>query len=263
MSDLSVLKNYLVELEEITNINGCYFIDVINNKVMESTIPFEIPEEILWEICTMKDTFQHFSKGIEHGDLQELILEGDKGYILVYSVTPNVILLATGTNDLNLPYVKLAMIDLLNRIRSKMEEFDFEPIKQQPMPVEPIESIYKNMETSEKVITSEFIKISENMEPPKDIETPKIMETSELSEKVTTPKIQPIKQEQKETIITDILEQEEINLEELVKTFVSEDNIDIHQTLLRIFNALKMKLNTMSKADLSNILDTLKDSILN
>ncbi|MEJ2280075.1 MAG: hypothetical protein P8Y70_20350, partial [Candidatus Lokiarchaeota archaeon] len=32
---------------------------------------------------------------------------------------------------------------------------------------------------------------------------------------------------------------------------------------LRIFNALKMKLNTMSKADLSNILDTLKDSILN
>ena len=86
----------LHEVEQVTSINGCFLLRAQDNAVIESTIPQKIHDDILWEIAVLRDTFQQFAQGIDHGVLNDITLEVDRGFIFVYNLPPHFILLAIG-----------------------------------------------------------------------------------------------------------------------------------------------------------------------
>ncbi len=111
----------LREIENVTSINGCFLLRARDNAIIESTIPLKINDDILWEIAVLRDTFQQFSSGINEGLLKTLTLEGDRGYIFIYNLPPNFILLAMGAKDLNLSIIQFAMLDIILRLQQKIE----------------------------------------------------------------------------------------------------------------------------------------------
>ncbi|MFW9877536.1 MAG: hypothetical protein ACFFG0_30990, partial [Candidatus Thorarchaeota archaeon] len=129
MTNMFNLYEMLHEIEDITDLNGSFFVNAENNTVIESTIHSQIPEKILWEIGVLRDTFQQFANEVNHGEITELMLEGDKGYVLLYNIPPHLILLTMASYDINLSYVKLAMIDILKRIRGKILKFGDEILR--------------------------------------------------------------------------------------------------------------------------------------
>ena len=122
------LKSELSEIENVTEVNGCFLLRAPENKIVESTIPLNINADILWEVCVLRDTFQQFSEGLEHGDLKEITLQGNKGFIFLRKLNREFILLAMAPNTVNLGYFKLAMIDIINRINQKINSLQDEEI---------------------------------------------------------------------------------------------------------------------------------------
>ncbi len=122
------LKSELSEIENVTEVNGCFLLRAPENKIVESTIPLNINADILWEVCVLRDTFQQFSEGLEHGDLKEITLQGDKGFIFLRKLNREFILLAMAPNTVNLGYFKLAMIDIIDRINQKIDSLQDEEI---------------------------------------------------------------------------------------------------------------------------------------
>lgn len=243
------LIDFLKEIEEITDINGCFFINVEDNFMIESTIPFKIPKEILWELCVLRNTFQQFSDGFNHGKLNELLIEGEKGYLLLYNIPPHLILLAMGSIDINLSYVKLAMIDILKNIREKVAEVGDEilkiPAKDLGMVGETIE-----MESSPLLPTLETLKPVriKTVTPSPTIST-SIKKESITSETITTT---PIISEASE----------DLNIVEMINSLKNKEGKEKHVALKKIFDTLKVEINSMTGVKFSELLNLLKDAIL-
>ncbi len=121
MQENVTVSEELHEIENVTNINGCFLLRARDNAIIDSTLPLKIPDEILWEIAVLRDTFQQFSSGIDHGSLKNITLEGERGYIFIYNLPPQFILLAMGSKDLNLSIIQFAMLDILQRLNQKIE----------------------------------------------------------------------------------------------------------------------------------------------
>ena len=123
------LKQELVEIEEITDINGCFLLRASSHVILESTIPIKIHDDILWEIGILRDTFQQFVEGIEHGNLGEIMLEGDKGFIFMYRLEGDFVLLALAPKTINIGYMRLAMIDIIPTLNRKIRDAGEESIQ--------------------------------------------------------------------------------------------------------------------------------------
>jgi len=165
MTEILNLFDMLREIEDITDLNGCFFVNAENNTVIESTIQSPIPEDILWEIGVLRDTFQKFANEVNHGETTEIMLEGDKGYVLMYNLPRPLILLTMGSYDLNLSYVKLAMIDILKRIRKRIVEIGDELLM---VPTKELGAVTTRMEMVPIPVTPEPI-IPEQITPELEI----------------------------------------------------------------------------------------------
>ncbi len=276
MSDTIKLMEYLREIEDTTDLNGCFFINAENYRVLESTIPFAVPEEILWELSVLRDTFQQFGKGFQHGDLQELMIEGDRGYVLFYNIPPHLILLAMGKYDINLTYVKLAMIDILKNIRKEIQDLGDDiltiPSKGfgrigkkvellEPTPVsepevsKPIAGKPLIPESATIMKTIPEVEVQETVTPEQEtlevsISEP-VIETSTSIEPIETPQTMP-------TSTTD----EEMDLSGLITSIKEATEEDRYLILSTIFNKLKDEIVNFSGVKFSEILELLKDAIL-
>jgi len=260
------LLDFLKEIEDITDINGCYFINVEESKVIKSTISYTPSEEILWEICVLRDTFRQFSSGIKHGDLMELMLEGDKGYILLYNIPPKLILLAMASEDINLSYVRLAMLDIISRVRKCVEEFGDQLLKPpEEIPVitvekprmrhleEPAVTHAQKVPVKIKAPTTPITPISAEVETPP---TPITLVSAEVEAPATTEA--PAPTEVKATIVM----QEPKGLEDLIKSLIIETGTKRNQILENIFDEIKIKITKLKGTEISKILELLKDTIL-
>lgn len=281
------LIDYLNKIERVTDLNGCFFINVKDDKVIESTIPFKVPNKILWEIGVLRDTFRQFSSGINHGDLNELMIEGDKGYILLYDIPPHLLLLAMGSDEVNLSYVKLAMIDILKRIRSKIADIGDEILKipgkkfgalgekaeKMPTQVSLIEPEAEKVQPStakayEKVPTKKELKTEEvPVEPPKvdlsNLERIRVEERADPMEHVEkrAVKLEPI---QEKPIQEKAVPQEDIinKLKSMIISLEEKAGSEKYSILRKIFDIVKSNLQSLSGNQLFKIFEQLKDAIL-
>jgi predicted regulator of Ras-like GTPase activity (Roadblock/LC7/MglB family) len=129
MNTAEFLKPELIDIEDITEINGCFLLRAVENRVIISTLPVSISQDILWEICILRDTFQQFVHGLQHGDLREITLEGDKGFVFLHKLDREFILLALAPREVNIGYVRLAMIDIKKRMNEKINSLSDENIQ--------------------------------------------------------------------------------------------------------------------------------------
>lgn len=116
----------LKEIEDVTDINGCFLLRLTDQSIVESTIPLKIHEDILWEIVVLRETFQQFSTGVDHGELGEIILEGEKGFIFLFNIPPHFLLIARAGRDIRLALVKLGLIDIIKRLSARLKELGVE-----------------------------------------------------------------------------------------------------------------------------------------
>lgn len=277
------LLDILNEIEYITDFNGCYFINIENNSLIESTIPFDIKKDILWEICVLKETFQQFANEVKHGTLSELMLEGDKGYIFLYNMPPHLVLLAIASYETNLSYLKLAMIDILARTRERIIKLGDSVLKIPPkdygvigeklptpkkegIPVisKPIEVIPEVSETiSTPIDTIEPISNIIESPPPLPLEKESIEAKSDIIEPSTPT---PIETEIKEPIpINTIVKPIKVDQNEFISMINSirdSNETEKYQILKNIFDILKKELETRTGKDISDILNHLKEIIL-
>ncbi len=121
MTEEATIMEELREIENVTNLNGCFLLRAKDNAIIESTIPLKINDDILWEIAVLRETFQQFSTGMNEGQLKTLTLEGERGYIFIYNLPPNFILLEMGGKDLNLSIIQFAMLDIIQRLQQKID----------------------------------------------------------------------------------------------------------------------------------------------
>lgn len=270
------LIEHLQEIEKVTDLNGCFFINVKDDIVIESTIPFKVPEKILWEIGVLRDTFRQFSNGINHGDLNELMIEGSKGYILLYDIPPHLLLLALGSDEVNLSYVRLAMIDILKRIREHISQIGDDILK---IPGKDFGLLGEREEKIPTVVASEEVAVEEP--PPTPAEQP--VEATVVEKEVTAPseaispqepeiiaaeteapEVHPVEQLEQPTIEEEVpaTQVSAENLEEVISSLENLELEEKYQTLESIFNMLRDKLEKLTGSELGEILEQLKDAIL-
>jgi len=289
LSDNYNLISYLNEIEKITDLNGCFFINVRDDKVIESTIPFKVPEKILWEIGVLRDTFRQFSRGINHGALNELMIEGDKGYILLYDIPPHLLLLAMGSEDVNLSYVRLAMIDILKRIRERLKDIgdeiltlpgkkfgllgergeriptqvtslepetteSEEPIMEKKSEITPTQSKIMEVENQhrESIETQKYQQKEPELEKTKPIEIETTVERSVELHPIEKEKIQETK----------TITEKKRNLKNLIRSLEEKAGDKKYETLELIFEEFKQQLQALSGEKLFKLLEELKDAIL-
>jgi membrane protein involved in colicin uptake/predicted regulator of Ras-like GTPase activity (Roadblock/LC7/MglB family) len=116
------LQDELDEIQNVTDIEGCMLLRASDNSIVLSNIPIELQNDILWEIVVLRDTFQQFSTGIKNGELLELLLEGELGFIFMYNLPPNYILISFGPKEINLAYMKMGMFDIISRMKEKISQ---------------------------------------------------------------------------------------------------------------------------------------------
>ena len=252
MIETTDLLEILHEIEFITDINGCFFISVEDNSLIESTIPFNIRKEILWEICVLRDTFQQFANEIKHGTLSELMLEGDKGYIFLFSIPPHLVLLAMASYETNISYLKLAMIDILKRIRERIKELGDDVLK---IPAKEFGVLGEKIAVSKKVVTPILSKPTPVVvEPPKP--TPVVVESSKPT---------PVAVESsKPTPVASIAKhlKEELDLEAMISSIKTKELTEKYKTIKKIFDVLKQEIKMLTGVECSKILNLLKEAIL-
>ncbi|MBN1800439.1 MAG: hypothetical protein JW891_02980 [Candidatus Lokiarchaeota archaeon] len=262
------LLDYLREIEDITDLNGCFFVNVEDNTVIESTIPFFIPEEILWELSVLRDTFQQFASGFGHGPLQELTIEGDRGYIMFYNIPPHLILLAMGAQEINLSYAKLAMIDILKKIRKQIFNLGDDVLK---LPAKGFGKIGIEIEQETKETAVSRIIIPEPVEEPTAPEMLMSETGEELIDLPVTPEVLveceenlpsiPLEQS-KPPITSEAHESRESGLLDLINSIKAKSNDEKYIVIKNIFSILKTDLPNFTGVKFSEILETLKDTIL-
>ncbi|MHA1272130.1 MAG: hypothetical protein ACTSQP_15330 [Promethearchaeota archaeon] len=238
------LNTFLKEIEEITDINGCYLINIEDSKVISSTIPFQIPKEILWELSVLRDTFQNFAKGINHGNFLELMLEGDKGYIILYNISQHVILLALAPYEINLSYVKLAMIDILNRLREYFTELGEEVLEYKA--IEEIK-VREEIEVSESAVVQDIST---------EIKATPVEEQAPIMEKIS-----PVEEIPQEQIKEEIIEEGE-NINDLIEKMAVVDSNEKYDILRKVFAILKQEIKNKTGIDIAKSLKTIVDGVL-
>lgn len=274
------LIEYLKDIEYVTDINGCFFINVEDNTIIESTVPFQIPKEILWELSVLRDTFQQFASGINHGGLDELMMEGEKGYLLLYNIPPHLILLCMASDEISLSYVKLAMIDIMTHIREDIREMGEKvlsiPEKElglvgqtakviEPSVVAPIEAPIsrptpiRSAESKAEGVKTREIPITE--------QEPAIQE--EIAIEASEPEIEYVESEASKAATVPVkdvspvgTQTQAVGVEELISQITSKQGDAKHEALENAFRQLKKDLPSKSGVELSSILETLKDAIL-
>ncbi len=280
--DYDLLK-YLKEIERVTDLNGCYFINIKDNFVIESTIPFKVPEAILWEISVLRDTFTQFSEGINHGALNELMIQGDKGYILLYDLNPQILLLAMGSYEINLSYVKLAMIDILKRIKKRIDEIGDQIIN---IPRKELGPLGKVLEEAPQPIAKQEVstpptespiqetppEIDTGQKEPVSVQKPEAIPTTGVSTETTeTEPQQPLETDQipvKPSEQQDIKELTRVNkivekqLKNMIASIEDKDVQGKYDALKTIFQKLKSNLANLTGKQLNLLLEQLKDVIL-
>ncbi len=276
MTEKTDLLEILQEIEFITDINGCFFINAEDNSLIESTIPFNIRKEILWEICVLKDTFQQFSDEIKHGDLSELMLEGDKGYIFLFSIPPHLVLLAMASYETNISYLKLAMIDILKRVKVRIKELgddvlaipvkefvDIEPARRAQIAIKPTKPIPVATEPAKPIkVVKPIPVVAEPAKPIRVVEPTPI--ATEPAEPIEVVEPIPVAAEPTPLVsIAKVSEAEEMNIETMIDSINSKELTDKYMVLKKIFDKLKNDIKTLTGVKISKILDLLKDSILN
>lgn len=275
------LIEYLKDIEYVTDINGCFFINVEDNTIIESTVPFQIPKEILWELSVLRDTFQQFASGINHGGLDELMMEGEKGYMLLYNIPPHLILLCMASDEISLSYVKLAMIDIMKHIREDIKEMGegvltipekqlglvgqstkviepsaaapIEVPASRPTPIRPAESKASVTEPKDIPIVEQKHAVQEEAEL-KPLEPEVEFVESEASKAATI----PAEEVQQAAIHTE----EKVGVEELISQISSKRGQSQYETLESAFIQLKNELSSITGVELSKLLENLKDAIL-
>ncbi len=265
------LIDYLREIEDITDLNGCFFVNVEDYTVIESTIPFYIPEEILWELSVLRDTFQQFATGFSHGTLQELTIEGDRGYIMLYNVPPHLILLAMGAQDINLNFVKLAMIDVLKNIRKEIFDMGDAVLK---IPSKgfgkvgaKVEKVPEKEVSISKVIVPEpvteptapeLVKPEPIQEPVGPEITPEIEMDVETTQAQTIPPTEQVESE----AAPKIKDTAKIGILDLINSIEEKSSDEKYIVIKNIFSLLKEDLSVVTGSKFSEILEKLKDAIL-
>ena len=286
-SEISLME-FLHEIESITDVNGCYIINAEINKVIESTVPFKIPDDILWELGVLKTTFKQFANGIHQGELNDLIIEGEKGYIFLHSLPPYLILLTMGTQEINYSYYKLAMIDIMKRIKKRVEDLGEElltiPPKEFgivgvtpeaiPKPFEP--KILMRTDISEKVSETSTITSPVKETPIKPVpvkitatETPSSTKPIEkqpirmpIEEETPIERVVQLKPIEESPAKAEVPIALEVDFVALINSISSKSGKDKHIILEEIFYKLKLQLNSLTHIKLSNLLELLKDAIL-
>ncbi|MFO8020713.1 MAG: hypothetical protein R6U96_18970 [Promethearchaeia archaeon] len=263
------LIDFLREIETITELNGCYFVNIKEKKVIESTISHTPSEDILWEICVLRDTFRQFASGIGHGELNDLMLEGDNGYILVYHIPPNCILLALGRDDINLSYVKLAMLDILDRIKTFIRERGEEvlsPPEEAPMlEVERARTRPSSLkaQVSSKTSTRPQAGEAETPKMTAGTTTPEESIPSPQREEVHVPTAEEISEPTSTTSEVPKEKVKAVNLEEIIDSLGDLDEEQQSETLRKIFETLKTEFKYKRGVEIAEELKILKDKILN
>lgn len=270
------LIEFLQEIEKVTDLNGCFFINAKDDIIIESTIPFRVPDEILWEIGVLRDTFRQFSNGINHGDLNELMIEGDKGYVLLYDIPPHLLLLALGSDEMNLSYVRLAMIDILKRAREKIAEIGDDILKLpgkdfgflgEKEGIAPTVVGAEQPAVSEPLVAKEIVTvepIEEEPLPSVELEPVQVEQAEDIETMPKATEISPVEASiepstEVEAVTPEVSEE---SIEDRIKSLETKDIEQRYHTLKTIFNELKSLLEQLTGNELGGLLEQLKDGIL-
>ena len=277
----------LREIENVTDINGCFLLRAIDNAIIESTIPLKIHDDILWEIAVLRDTFQQFATGIKQGTLKDITLEGERGYIFIHNLPPHFILLAMGPKQINLAYEQLGMIDIINRINNKLK-ITSETLLAAPPKVFAVvgeKEAIPAYSDGGKATTSRGIPIFSSTvsaaraaaearaaateSKTRELITPKplMIKTSEPV-RVATPDTTavipevPSAQPPIETLPAVVEAAGSTDIPTLMQSIKDKGTKQKYEILRNVFETLKIQIKTMTGSILSGILDTLKDIIL-
>jgi len=295
--ELAIMED-LREIESVTDINGCFLLRAHDNAIIESTIPLKIHDDILWEIAVLRDTFQQFAAGIDHGNLNDITLEADRGFIFVYNLPPHFILLAMGPKQINLSNMRLGLIDIVGRIKQKIAEIGESlltaPVKQ--FAAVGAESSIPTLVTAEaggakkiKTIPASSSSVSAARAaaearsaaaaearikgptplksltaPSKPVVKPGVSTTAKPEEVPTWAAIEAEQSAAAEGAAEEelIVPSEGADFPAMLASMKGKSDKEKYAILSNIFNSLKAQAKGMAGNDIANILDLMKDTIL-
>ncbi len=263
MENTVTLMEELREIENVTDINGCFLLRVRDNSIVESTIPIKINQDTLWEIPILRETFQQFSDAVSHGKLEQLTLEGDKGFIFMYNLSPDFILLALGSSDINLAYITLGMLDILTRIQKKLEAIGEELILS---PAQEFAGVGENAIFPTLITTKANIKAT----APSMVNT-RLVSASTEDKPFTQPKMDIINKKKPTKVASEpIINQKSIAIKSKSVPIPSNDvrlspapktanySDTTYEELLSIVNTLSGKIDNQKNNTLKNVFESLK-----
>ncbi len=123
--NIGQMEKYLRDLEQITGITGTFLISYPDGKVLATTLVADLKEKIIMEIFNVEATFQQFSNFLEMGNLKDYVLEGPNGIIIISKISKEGVeqtltFIGIGGEDLNLPLIRIALLDFYKKIRALM-----------------------------------------------------------------------------------------------------------------------------------------------
>ena len=265
------VKDLLKEIEDVTEINGCFLLRSLDNAIIESTIPMKIPNDILWEISVLRDTFQQFSSGFDHGSMNELMLQGDKGFIFIYNLTNHFILLLLGPKEINLPNFKLGLFDIIKRFIKLLEKEGQKLLTTEQLQLAAIgegKEILPTLVMSESDLKAKppVVEIkAQKVVPTAEIKAEQVTPTAEIKAEQVIPTAE-IKAEQViPTVETKVEEGPTLSIESIINSIKTLDQKSKEERLKIIedvFNFLKNQCTELKGSEIGNILLLLKDAIL-
>ncbi len=121
------LSQLLRETEEITDLIGSFIISYPDGKVLATTLVGDIKVEIFNKIFDTSNAFQQFSNFLEIGTLNQFILEGANGIILIKKIVEKqsqriVFFIGMGGKNLHLPLIKIALINFSKKVDKILKE---------------------------------------------------------------------------------------------------------------------------------------------
>ena len=119
--DKSKLEKNLRDFEGATGIVGSFIINFPEGEVLATTMVSELPSRIINEVFGVEATFESFAQFLQMGNLRHYILEGPKGIILISKIKienteQSLFFLGIGGEDLNLPLIKIALLDFYKKL---------------------------------------------------------------------------------------------------------------------------------------------------
>ncbi len=265
MTETLYLKPLLQEIEETTDINGCFLLKATENRIVESTILLTMSQDILWEISILRDTFQQFANEMAHGTLKEIMLEGDKGLIFLHKLSRDFILLALTPQDVNLGYLRLSMLDILDRINSKINGVSEEEINRLVAHCVELELAASKITANPVPMTAQRESVPQSV---KTVSSPTASNVkapvNSVSVNTSSPSISSAISTPKEVLVSQSLPAVVGgDITSLVKSLGSK-KVPSERTpiLSQIFNLLKSEADSLIGSDLAKHLNLVKECIL-